>query len=88
MHTFVKSTYCSYYIAIQKRVSGIHSGFGYPRILVSGMDFDPNRCSGRVRVLSSDFDFGCPEAPPNSNPIHCHPNAIVVVPFLCFRQAF
>ena len=70
------------------------AGFGYPfEFWVSagfdfGMDFDPNRCSDRVRVLSSDFDFGCPDAPPNSNPIHCHPNVIVVVPFLCFRQAF
>ena len=54
MYIFIKSTYCSYYVAIQKWVSG----FGYPRVSVLGMDFDPKRCSGRVRVLSLGFGFG------------------------------
>ena len=53
MYIFIKSTYCSYYVAIQKWVLG----FGYPRVSVLGMDFDPKRCSGRVRVLSLGFGF-------------------------------
>ena len=73
MHTFVKSTYCSYYIAIQKRVSDVQLDFGYPQVSVSGMDFDPNRCSGRVRVLSLGFGFGCPNTPPDPNLTRCHP---------------
>ena len=47
--------------------------FGYSRISVLEMDFHPNRCSGRVRVLSSGFGFGCPDTPPDPNPTRCHP---------------
>jgi hypothetical protein len=42
------------------------------RVSVSGMNFHPNLCSGRVRVFSSGFDFGCLETPP-LNPPRCHP---------------
>jgi hypothetical protein len=69
MYIFIKSTYCSYYVAIQKWVLG----FGYPRVSVLGMDFDLKRCSGRVRILSLGFGFGCPDTPPDSNPTRCHP---------------
>ena len=64
MYTFIKSTYYSYYIIIQKRVSGIQSGFGYPRVSILEMNFDPNRCSGRVRVLSSGFGSRCSDTLP------------------------
>ena len=67
MYTFIKSTYCSYYVAIQKRVSSIQLDFGYPRVLVLGINFDPNRCLCRVRILSSDFSFGCLNTPPDPN---------------------
>ena len=43
-------------------------GFGDPRVLVSGMDFHTNWCSGHIRVFSSGFSFGCPETPPDPNP--------------------
>ena len=56
-----------------KWVSGIQSGFGYPRVSVLVMDFHPNRCSGRVRVLSTGFGFECPDTPPELNPPRCHP---------------
>ena len=64
MCTFIKNTYCSYYVAIQKWISSIQSGFGYPRVSVLGMDFNPNRYSDRIRVLSLSFGFGCPDTPP------------------------
>jgi hypothetical protein len=53
------------------RVSDYSSGFGDPRI--SGMNFNPNQCSGRVCVLISGFRFGCPDNPPDPNPPCCHP---------------
>ena len=52
-------------------VSDYPSGFMYPRVTVWGIDFDPDWSSGRVRVLSLGFGFGCPETPPE--PTHCHP---------------
>ena len=65
---FIRNIYFSNYVAIQR-------DFEYPRVLVSvsGMDFDPNRSSGRVRVLSLGFGFGCPDTPPEPNPTRCHP---------------
>ena len=66
-------TYYHYYVEIQKQVSGIQSGFGYQRVSVLGMNFNPNRCSGRVWVLSLGFGFGCPGTPPDPNPTRCHP---------------
>ena len=56
-----------------KRIWGIQLGFGYSWVSVSGMDFEPNRSSSRVRILSSGFNFGCPDIPPDSNPTRCHP---------------
>ena len=47
MYTFIKNIYCSYYVAIQKRVRVSN------RVSVLGMDFDPNRCSDRVWVLGA-----------------------------------
>jgi len=47
--------------------------FGYPRVSVLGMDLHPNWSSGRVRVLSSGFGFGCPDTPLEPNPTRCHP---------------
>ena len=78
MSTFMKSTYCSYYVAIQKQVSGIQSGFGYLRVSVLEIYFDPNQCPGRVRILNSNFGFRCPHTPLHttpldSNPTCCHP---------------
>jgi hypothetical protein len=67
-----KSLDCSSYVAIRigfrvsNRVSYIR-GFGF------GMNFHPNRCSGRFRVLCSGFDFGCPDTPPDPNPTRCYP---------------
>ena len=49
LYMFIRSTYfvlCCH----TKRVSGIQSCFRYMRVLVSGMYFDPNQSSGRVRV--------------------------------------
>jgi hypothetical protein len=48
-------------------------GFGDPRVSVSGMDLHPNRFSGRIRVSSSGFGFGCLDTPPDPNPPRCHP---------------
>ena len=73
MYAFIRSTYCTYYAAIQKRVLGIQSGFEYSRVSVLGMDFHSNRCSGRVWVLSSGFSFGYPNTPPDPNPTRCYP---------------
>ena len=66
-------TYYHYYVEIQKQVLGIQSGFGYQRVSVLGMNFNPNWSSGRVRVLHSGFGFGCPDPPPEPNPTRCHP---------------
>ena len=66
-------------MCIYPRVSGIHSGFGYPfGFRVSAgldlvMNFHPNRFSGRIRVSISGFGFGCTETPPDPNPTYCHP---------------
>ena len=73
MYMFIKSIYCFYYVAIQKRVSSIQLDFGYPRVLVLEMNFDSNWCSGRVRILSSDFGFWCLNTPPDPNSTGCHP---------------
>jgi len=54
------------------RVSDYPSGFEDPRISGSGMNFNPNQCSGRVWVLISGFGFGCPDNPPDPNPPRCH----------------
>ena len=76
MYTFIKSGYCSYYVAIQKRVSGIQLDFGYPRVSILRIDFHPNWCSYRVRILSSGFDFVCLDTPSDSYLIRCILNCI------------
>ena len=55
------------------RVSDYPFRFGYPRASVLGLNLYPNRSSGRVRVSSSGFGFGCPDTPPEPNPTRCHP---------------
>jgi hypothetical protein len=55
------------------RALGNPSGFGDPRVSVSGMDFHLNRCSGWIQVLILGFSFGCPDTPPDPNPPRCHP---------------
>ena len=57
----------------KNRVLDYPSGFRYPQISVLGMNFDPNWSSGRVRVSSSGFGFGCPDIPSEPNPTRCHP---------------
>jgi hypothetical protein len=71
--------YTCEYGYIYPRVSGIHSGFGYPfgfRVsagLVLVMDFHPNRFSVRVRFSILGFGFRCTETPPDPNPTRCYP---------------
>ena len=55
------------------RVSDYPFDFGYPRVSVLGLNLYPNRSSGRVRVSSSGFGFGCSDTPPERNPTRCHP---------------
>ena len=55
------------------RVSDYPFGFGYPRVSVLGLNLYPNWSSGRVRVSSLGFSFGCPDTPPEPNPTRCHP---------------
>ena len=58
--------YTCEYVYIYLRVSGIHSGFGYPRFGFGDV-FPPESVSGS----DSDFDFGfgfrCTETPPDPN---------------------
>jgi hypothetical protein len=54
------------------RASDNPSGFGYPRVSVSGMDFHPNEGSGRIWVLGSGFGLGAQRL----HPIRIRPVAI------------
>jgi hypothetical protein len=54
------SCLCWLIVKIYSQVLVNPSGFGDPRVSISGMDFRSNWCSGRIRVLSLGFGFGCP----------------------------
>jgi len=70
------------------QVSDYPFDFGYPRISVLYLNLYPNRSSGRVRISSSDFGFGCLDTPPEplaSLVSQGTPNGIAA-PILCFPQ--
>ena len=73
MYTFTKKVLIALTYCHAKADSGYPIGFRVSADFGFEMDFDPNRFLDRVRILSSGFDFGCPDTLSDPNPIHCHP---------------
>ena len=57
-------------------------GFGYPRVLIPGMNFYQISVYWRVRILISDFGFGVHSTRPRAHPCHPLPSLFLSSPVL------